>query len=341
MAVNPTNWRSGTSGDSTNRVWLACLIVASLVLLLVSYSDATLSRIIRTGIAEVSAPALRWLSAPVAEFRSKVSNAGSYAYLLDEVARLRNENRRLQALGATIVGLESRLMHYEELLKARPAPQTKAVVTTRILADSSSPFVKTALIDAGSQHGVRKGYAVTDAHGLIGQTVTVGPTSSRVLLLNDLNSRVPIRIEPAGYRAILAGNNTDKPRLEFLPLGSVLRAGNRVVTSGHGGMFPAGLSVGTVEAVEGTVGAFRVVLDAPTEFVETVRVLEPVIFGDPDEPGEEADPAEPDDFDALIEPDTVELYDEEESEGQTASQPDTSAMVLNPGARGPAQEAQN
>lgn len=313
----------------------------SLILLLVSYSDATLSRIIRTGIAEVSAPALRWLSAPVAEFRSKISNAGSYAYLLDEVARLRAENRRLQAQGSTIAGLENRLQHYEELLKARPAPQTKPVVTTRILADSSGPFVKTALIDAGSRHGVRKGYAVIGIRGLVGQTVTVGPTSSRILLLNDLNSRIPIRIEPAGYRAILAGNNTDHPRLEFLPLGSALRAGNRVVTSGHGGVFPAGLPVGTVEAVEGTVGAFRVVLDAPTEFVETVRVIQPVIFGDPDAPDEAGDPAEPDDFDGLTEPDTVGLDEEEESDEQAVVQPDTSAMVIKPGAQSTAQEAQN
>lgn len=329
MAVNPTKWRSGTSGVSTNRIWLACLILVSLVLLLISYSDAALSRVIRLGIAEVSAPALRWLAAPVGEFRSRVSNAGSYAFLVDEVARLRSENMRLRGMRSEIAGLENRLLHYEELLKVRPPPQSRPVITTRILADASGPFVKTALIDAGTRQGVRKGYAVIGARGLIGRTVSVGSTSTRVLLLNDLNSRVPVRIEPAGYRAILAGANSDTPHLDFLPIGSVLRAGNRVVTSGHGGMFPAGLPIGVVEAVEGKIGAFRVLLDAPPEFVETVQVLEPVIFGDPDDPG------------IFDEPDIVELDVDYIGDKPASEEFETGTVAQEPGALVPTLEAQN
>ncbi len=311
--MNPTKWRSGSSGLSADRIWLACLIVASVLLLLLSRSETAFLRLIQTSIAELSAPALRGLSGPVADIRSRISNLGSYSYLVDEVARLREENRQLRAMRSTIDGLENRVKRYEALLKATPGPEAKPIAAARILADRGSPFVRTALIDAGGKHGVIEGLAVVDARGLVGQTIAVGPTTSRVLLLNDLNSRVPVQIEPFGYRAILAGTNTKTPRLEFLPIGAQIRPGNEVVTSGHGGLFPAGLPVGTVKSVK--LGVVEATLNAPTDSVGVVRVLEPVEIKIPEEA------------------ESVEAGAEDEQTAE-AGKPDSNAVALKPKVRG-------
>ena len=310
--MNPTRWRSGSSGLSADRIWLACLIAVSVLLLLLSRSETAFLRFIQISIAELSAPALRGLSGPVADIRSRISNLGSYSYLADEVARLREENRQLSAMRSTIDGLENRVRRYEALLNATPGRQARPIAAARILADRGSPFVKTALIDAGSRHGVAEGFAVVGSRGLVGQIITAGSKTSRVLLLNDLNSRVPVQIEPFGYRAILAGANASTPRLEFLPIGAQIRPGNRVVTSGHGGLFPAGLPVGTVRSVK--PGVVETVLNAQTDSVGVVRVLEPVEIGSPEEE------------------ETVEA----EMEGENAAdagKPDSSAVALKPGAR--------
>jgi rod shape-determining protein MreC len=93
---------------------------------------------------------------------------------------------------------------------------------------------------------------------------------------------VPVRVQPDGYRAVLAGNNSDRPTLEFLPLGARLQAGDRIVTSGHGGLFPPGLPVGTIEVDPD--GRLQVALAAVAEYLDYVRVLEPAPVGSPDEP---------------------------------------------------------
>jgi len=160
---------------------------------------------------------------------------------------------------------------YEEFLNTTVAPLPN-FVTARVVGDAGSPFVRTVLINAGRDKGVGKDQPVVDSRGLVGRTMSTGRNAARVLLLTDLNSRVPIRVEPDGYRAVLAGNNTDRPKLEFLPIGARPEPGNRIVTSGHGGLFPPGLPVGVVEA--GADGKIGVKLAAPVAYLEYVRVLD-------------------------------------------------------------------
>jgi rod shape-determining protein MreC len=104
--------------------------------------------------------------------------------------------------------------------------------------------VRAVLVNAGSQQGVAKGQAVTDGRYVIGQVITAGRLSARILLITDLNSRVPVMIERSGDRAILAGDNSPLPSLKFLPVGAELHEGDRILTSGDGGVFPARLPVG-------------------------------------------------------------------------------------------------
>jgi rod shape-determining protein MreC len=171
--------------------------------------------------------------------------------------------------------MRSKMERYEKLLALNPDPAAQ-VVTARVIGETSGPFVKTRLVNAGSDDGVRPGQAVLTETWLIGRIVTAGRSSSRVLLLKDLNSRVPIMAERNGARAILAGDNTDQPKIEFLKAGHGLVNGDRIVTSGDAGQLPRGLVVG--EAVVDRGGTWRVRLygdDSPVDYVRVVRFAFP------------------------------------------------------------------
>ncbi len=225
----------------------------------------------RQHVTDWSAPALEWASGPVDRMRRFGSRVGSYDYLSGEVNRLRHENEDLRTWKMKAMELETRVRRYEELLNARREPETK-FVTARVIADARGPFVRTVIINAGSTHGVRAHQAVMDGHGFVGRTVTAGEDASRVLLVSDLNSRIPVRIEPHGYRAILSGTNRPEPRLEFLPERVIIREGDTVFTSGDGGQLPPGLPIGVV-ATDAS-GAFKVVLYAKPTRLSYVRVLD-------------------------------------------------------------------
>jgi len=114
-------------------------------------------------------------------------------------------------------------------------------ITARVIADSGNAFVKSLLVEAGSLDRVQKNYAVIAGEGLIGRVIEVGKNVSRILLVSDMNSRIPVLIENTSQHAVLAGGNETSPTLEHLPASSGVDVGARIVTSGHGGVFPAGI----------------------------------------------------------------------------------------------------
>ncbi|MGH6920845.1 MAG: rod shape-determining protein MreC, partial [Geminicoccaceae bacterium] len=142
----------------------------------------------------------------------------------------------------------------------------------RVVADAGGPFVHTVLVDAGTDQGVVKGMAAVNERGLVGRVIEVGRRSARVLLLTDFNSRVPVMVEPARDQAILAGDNSREPGLIFLPLNPRMAVGQRVVTSGRGGVLPPGLAVGRISAIDDRKIAVAPVVD--WDRLEYVRLLE-------------------------------------------------------------------
>src|SRR5690606_34194086 len=115
-----------------------------------------------------------------------------------------------------------------------------------VIADTRGPFVRSVLVNAGAAQGVKTGYAAVNGDGLVGRTILVGEQASRVILLNDLNSRTPVLVGPSAVRAVLAGDNSAEPLLEFVPEGAGLFVGDEVVTSGDEGLLPRGLRIGVV-----------------------------------------------------------------------------------------------
>ena len=110
-------------------------------------------------------------------------------------------------------------------------------------------FSNTLVINAGSEDGVKKGQAVLSDRGFIGRVSAVAKNSARLLLATDINSRVPVILESTRTRAVMVGRNTGRPKLIHLPAGAQITSSERVITSGHGGVFPPGLPVGLVATV--------------------------------------------------------------------------------------------
>ena len=139
------------------------------------------------------------------------------------------------------------------------------------MADSGSPFRQSVLLNVGARDGIVDGWAAMDGIGLVGRISGTGDTTSRVLLLTDAASSIPATIQPSGQTALIRGDNTSAPVIDFLESPDMVRPGDRVISSGDGGVFPAGLLIGQVAAAPS--GRLRVRLAADYERLEYLRVL--------------------------------------------------------------------
>src|SRR5690606_28823759 len=144
-------------------------------------------------------------------------------------------------------------------------------ITGVVLADSGSPFRQSVLLNVGARDGIIDGWAAMDGIGLVGRISGVGNVTSRVILLTDTSSRVPATIQPSGQRAIVAGDNTAAPPVDFIENPDQVRPGDRVISSGDGKVFPPGLLIGHIEQDPG--GRLRVRLSADYGRLEFLRVL--------------------------------------------------------------------
>jgi rod shape-determining protein MreC len=204
---------------------------------------------VRTAVTDALAPIMAAVERPVAAIESGVENAKNLLALREQNVALRAERDALMQWQAVARRLEAENRELRAMLQMAPDPRVR-YVTARVIGNSAGAFVREVLIAAGARDGISKGQAALTGEGLAGRVTEVGNRSARVLLLTDINSRIPVLLEHSRHRAILAGDNSNRPRLLFLPPGAVPEAGDRIVTSGDGGAFPAGLPVGVVGSVE-------------------------------------------------------------------------------------------
>jgi rod shape-determining protein MreC len=248
------------------------LLGTAIALLLLSRAEVGLVGFINMRIADAVTPILSVMGEPVAASRRIADQVGGLAAVHEENARLREQNRQLlewQGV-ARQLALENRALRQMLNMDAEAARPT--AVVARVVADGGGPFMHTVLVDAGSDQGVVKGMAAVDARGLIGRVIEVGRRSARLLLLIDLNSRIPVMVERSRDQAILSGDNSRQPKLLFLPLNPRFSVGDRVVTSGRGGLLPPGLGIGKVSAI--TEDRAVVTTQVDWDRIEYVRLLE-------------------------------------------------------------------
>ena len=258
------------------RFALVLLVAAAIALMVMGKADSRLVERIRIVVADASAPVLDMLSRPIASVASAIEYGRQLLFLHSENARLTEENKRLNQWYSVARQLEQENAAFRALLNYVPEPRP-AFITARVIGDSGGAFVRTVLLNAGARDGVRKGQAVVNAEGLVGRVVEAGEHSARILLLTDLNARVPVVVESTRMPAILAGDNTDYLRLTFMPVNASVSPGDQIVTSGQGGMLPPGLPIGIAAAVE--EGIVRVQPFVNWDQLEYVRVLDYVLPG--------------------------------------------------------------
>lgn len=231
-----------------DRAALGLLVGLSVILLVLGKADVKLAGIIAERIGDAAAPVLGVLNEPVVATRGVFDRFGEMLAVYEENARLREENRRLLAWQAESARLSVQNKALREMLNVPTAEAAPAWTTARVVADAGGPFVHTLLIDAGTERGVRKGMAAVTPEGLAGRVIAVGRRSARVLLITDFDSKVPVVVERSRDHAILSGDNSAEPALRFLPMLASFQVGDLVLTSGEGGLLPAGLLVGRVSA---------------------------------------------------------------------------------------------
>ncbi len=224
----------------------------------------------RATLVDKVVPSFGWAMIPVTGAMSMIDDFQSYARLYQQNQQLRDELQQMKAWKEAALQLEQKNARLLDLNKVRLDPRLTHV-TGVVLADSGSPFRQSVLLNVGARDGIRDGWATMDGIGLVGRISGVGERSSRVILLTDSNSRVPVTVQPSGQRGILSGDNGQLPPLDFLEDADAIQPGDRVVTSGDGEVFPAGLLVGQV--AKDADGRLRVILAADYQRLEFLRVL--------------------------------------------------------------------
>jgi len=264
--------------DSTNvdyagplrRLVLAVLVLILMGTFLLWRIDSPRVERFRAQVTDQIVPNLEWAMAPITGTVNLARDFQSYRRIVEQNSELRRELRQMQSWKEAALQLEQENARLLDLNNVRLDPRL-TYITGVVLADSGSPFRQSVLLNVGARDGIVEGWATMDGIGLVGRISGVAQNTSRVIMVTDASSRIPAVIQPSGQRAIVAGDNSAAPPIDFLENPDLVRPGDRVVTSGDGGVFPAGLLMGQVAADPG--GRLRVRLAADYERLEFLRVM--------------------------------------------------------------------
>lgn len=252
------------------RLLVGFLVLLCLALFVLWRIDSPRVERIRAQLVDRVVPSFEWASVPVTKTVGMVENFQSYKRLYEQNQELRNELRQMQAWKEAALQLEQKNAKLLDLNNVRIDPKY-TYVTGVVMADSGSPFRQSVLLNVGARDGIQDGWAVMDGIGLVGRISGVGRNTARVILLTDSNSRLPVTIQPSGQRALLSGDNSARPPLDFIETPELVRPGDRVVSSGDGGVFPPDVLIGQVAM--GADRRLRVILAADYERLDYLRVL--------------------------------------------------------------------
>ena len=266
------------------------LVAIATIVLMVVDSRWQMGQSVRAGIATVLKP-LQWVGAqPV----KAVDLMGSYVTTV-ESAQQTKEQATLQIAQLALKAQRTELLMREnaalrELLGLQQQLPMQARAA-EVAHEAADPFVRKVILNKGSRQGIVQGSPVIDGRGLLGQVVRVFPLSSEVLLLDSPQQAVPALNNRTGERSLVYGDS-QQPRgnaleIRFLANTEDVQVGDAIVTSGVGGIYPAGLPLGTVSVVErrNNSAFLRVQLTPAAQMlsVNHVLVLDPV----PQEPAED------------------------------------------------------
>jgi rod shape-determining protein MreC len=268
------------------------IVIVCLAVFLVWRIDSPRVERMRAAVIDAVVPRMDWAMAPVTGLVNLIGDFQSYAALYEQNQDLRRELQQMRGWREAALQLEQENAKLLDLNNVAVDPNL-TWITGVVMTDSGSPFHQSILLNVGARDGIRDGWPAMDGMGLVGRVAGVGDETARVILLTDASSRIPVVIQPSGQRAILAGDNSVYPVLDFLENPDVVRPGDRVITSGDGEVFPPDLLAGQVAL--GTDGRLRLRLSADFGRLEFLRVLRSPGARQIDDPDTLILPAAPDD----------------------------------------------
>ncbi|SMO55632.1 rod shape-determining protein MreC [Ruegeria faecimaris] len=252
------------------RLLLGIVVLCLLGIFLVWRIDSPRVERFRAQVVDNVVPSMDWAMVPITAAVNLARDFQSYQRLSEQNQELRSELRLMRAWKEAALQLEQENARLLDLNNVRLDPRL-TYITGVVMADSGSPFRQSVLLNVGERDGIMDGWATMDGIGVVGRISGVGPDTARVILMTDASSAIPATIQPSGQTALIAGDNTAAPVVEFLENRELVRPGDRVVTSGDGGVFPGGLLIGQITADPG--GRLRVRLSADFERLKFLRVL--------------------------------------------------------------------
>lgn len=249
---------------------LVFLFLAAFIMMLLNKTDTILIDKTSSVATDIVSPVVDVLILPARLVANVLDYLKDMSLVHKENEALKAENRRLRLISerARSLEIENRLL--AKLLNYR-RPDEENLITARVVAEEGDAFSHSLIAYTGKNTTAQKGQIVLTERGVVGRLDKVGQLYSKILMITDINSRIPVMIENTRVRGILAGDNELNPKLIFTPLFSDIKLGDRIVTSGVAGVFPSGLPIGEVAKI--SKSEIRVRPFADLNKVEYVKIV--------------------------------------------------------------------
>ena len=254
---------------TVQRLTLPFLIFISALLAVLGKADVLLFDRVRVVLADTLAPVLQVAGEPIVTVSNAIGTVKDIASVYRQNQDLKVENQRLLQWQEVAHRLESENEELRNLVKFAPQGAMSSVAA-QVIADSGGAFLRNVLVNVGRDEGVTRGQPALTGDGLVGRVIELGDRTARILLLTDINSHIPVVVEGTHERAMLNGDNSDQPQLVYFQPKTPVKPGDRIVTSGSGGVFPPDLPIGVVVSVNGMI---RVEPYADLARLEMVRIV--------------------------------------------------------------------
>jgi rod shape-determining protein MreC len=222
------------------------LVLLSIVLIFIETIESKPINFVRSFMKDTIYRGSVVVAAPVKTFKNINNFFSSHINLYKNYDLLKKENEKLKSNFNKSEFLELENSQLRVLIDEQIS-SVKNLVSARVMLDKQSPYLNSFIINMGGNKGIKNGMAVLDGDNFIGRIVDVNFFSSRVLLISDFNSKIPVLVEPSGSHAILSGHGNKKPTLEYLPENHKAQDSDKVYTSGKGGIFSPGMPIGEIK----------------------------------------------------------------------------------------------
>lgn len=251
IAIRSALLQKGTQ----QRFSLFVLVLASITLIFFETIESKPLNYVRAFIKDTIYRGSLLVSSPAKGGKYLMSEVANHINLYKNYHEIKEENIQLKNKISKNSFLDLENKQLKKLLKEQIESESN-IVSSRVMLDKQSPYLNSLIINSGSNKDIKNGMAVLHGKNFVGRIVDVNYFSSRVLLITDLNSKIPVIVEPSGNHAILSGKGKNKPILEYLPENNQVKEGDKVFTSGKEGIFAPGIPIGTVENLDYGVSLF-------------------------------------------------------------------------------------